>query len=1028
MFHKQVVRKGDNVYKLNQKYHNPQVTHENREQPRAFFKNEKMKAETFLNGESKENFLLLSGQWDFRLTQTPLDEPKEFLEETNHWDKITVPGQWQMQGFGKPNYTNVQYPFPVDPPFTPNENPTGYYVREFKMDSVDETKEYILHFAGVETVFDVWVNGQYVGYGTGSRLASEYDISSYLIAGINKLQVKVLQWAAMSYVEDQDMWWLSGIFRDVYLFERHKGEVFDYFAKAGLTNGYQDGLLSLEVVFKELQEATTLNVAVYDDANQPLASKEITVKSLVEEATLVIPKVKRWNAEEPNLYKLLIETRIKDECIQTITQKIGFRTVEIMDGLLKINGQHIILKGVNRHDWHPTKGRSVPFESMEKDIQMMKAFNINAVRAAHYPNDPHFYTLCDQYGLYVVDENDIETHGMEIVGRWNELSDSPEWTKTYMDRMQRMVERDKNHPSIIMWSLGNESGFGANHSKIAEWTKKRDDSRLIHYEGETRAIFNGHLERENEAADFYSTMYSSPKLMAEQGEREDLKQPHILCEYGHAMGNGPGGLKEYQEVFYKYPRIQGGFIWEWIDHGIQATDAKGETFYQYGGDFGEVPNDSNFVIDGMVFPNRQPSPALHEFKKVIQPVEVQFETQRQEVTIINRYDFKSLAHLKPILQLKQGQEMLLEVGLPSFDLPARQKETIALPLAIKEKLNETSAEVILSLLFFDTTESQERLENAVAWEQVVIGEYRKTSIPTLGAFDVEETATTLIVKNQELSVKFSKVNGRLQEWTDAKGQMVLENLAVNFWRATIDNDRLGIEEFFTKPVLSEWLDYGVNMLAERLVSFETTLTDEGVTVATTSRIIPKTKDWGIELATSYHLSAPNIVSIELSGKPFGEHPRTLPRIGWKMSLPKTQQAVSWYGKGPHENYADSQEAGFIDVWQAQVADLFTPYVRPQENGNRMETRYVQVLNSQNQGLFVEKQKKPFNFSIHNYTTEMLEKATHTNQLEEAKTSELMLDLAQYGLGSASCGPEVLPQHRLYLEPFHFSVTLQQVNG
>ncbi|MHC5269522.1 glycoside hydrolase family 2 TIM barrel-domain containing protein [Enterococcus sp. LJL98] len=1017
------------MFTTHQKYENPRIVEENREAPRASFQSYRMKAASFVEGSSPEDRRSLNGQWDFLLTDSPLDEPAAFFQDTRHWEKIEVPGEWQMQGFGKPNYTNVQYPFPVDPPFVPNTNPTGYYVRTFDMTKIEPDTRYLLHFAGVETVFDVWVNGQYVGYGTGSRLASEYDISHYLIEGTNQLQVKVLQWAAMSYVEDQDMWWLSGIFRDVYLLERKKGEIIDYFVKGHLTNAYRDGLLALEVVFQELLPQTTLMIRLCNTENTEIASVEVTPEKLTETFELELANVQSWNAEEPYLYTMYLEVFIAGQLLQMIPQKVGFREVAIEEGLLKINGEPIIFKGVNRHEWHPTSGRSVSLESMEADVQMMKAFNINAVRTAHYPNDPRFYALCDRYGLYVIDENDIETHGMELVGRWHELSDSPDWEPTYLDRMQRMVERDKNHPSIIMWSLGNESGYGVNHLKMANWTKKRDDTRLVHYEGETREIFSKNLRTENEAGDLYSTMYTSSERMAEQGKRVELQQPHILCEYGHAMGNGPGGLKEYQEIFYRYPRIQGGFIWEWIDHGIQGKTSEGEIYYQYGGDFGETPHDSNFVIDGLIFPNRQPSPALFEFKKVIQPVEGTFDLEARKFTLINRYDFKNLQELQPVFLLKQEDQCLFELEIPPFHLAARHQLTLDLPeevCAALDQLDQIQGESVLSLLFFEKEEKNRTFFQAVAWEQVVIHSYQQTIQPEETSVTVHETPTTVTIKTKQLSLTFNRLNGQLEKWLNAQEEVVLQKFTPHFWRAITDNDRLGIDEFFAPVVLKEWLSYGVHLLEERLVAFDNQVEADQVTVRVQSRMMPKTKDWGIELTTTYQVTADDALKIHVSGQPFGNHPATLPRIGWRMQLPKEQQLVTWYGKGPNESYVDSQTAGFIDVWEKSVPELFTPYVKPQENGNRMDTRHVSIRNAAKTGLFIEQVSQPFHFSIRNYTTEMLDAAEHTYDLKTADFVELTIDFAQYGLGSASCGPDVLPQHRLSLADFEFGFALKQI--
>lgn len=1009
-----------------EKIQNPQILHENREDPRAHFFSygELKESKQDYHRESSKGYQSLAGTWDFCLTESPLHEPEQFFSDTSGWEKIKVPGQWQMQGYGHPNYTNVQYPFPVDPPYVPNENPTGHYVRTFQMNSIEEG-EYFLHFEGVETVFEVWLNGQYVGYGTGSRLSSEYNVSPYLVEGENKVQVKVMQWAAMSYVEDQDMWWLSGIFRQVYLFHREAGEVVDYFVHAGLTNQYQTGHLEVEVTFRDVLPDTTLRFTVYDGKEKILENQFAGITSQKTYEIGELPTVRPWSAETPNLYTLIIQVFQNDRLLQVIPQEIGFRTIEVTDGLIKVNGQPILFKGVNRHEWDPIHGRSVSLERMEKDLQIMKKFNVNAVRTAHYPDDPRFYALCDQYGLYVIDECDIETHGMEIVGRWHELSDSKDWTATYLDRMQRMVERDKNHPSIIIWSLGNESGFGQNHQIMSDWTKNRDHERLIHYEGETRAIFTEGLSTENQAADLFSTMYTSSPEMAEQGRRVELTQPHILCEYGHAMGNGPGGLKEYQEVFYKYPRIQGGFIWEWIDHGVQGKSENDEVYYRYGGDFGEIPNDGNFVIDGLIFPNQEPSPALYEYKKVIQPVEIIFDLPKKQIQLKNHYDFLNLSTLKGKFILEEAGEVIGEWPLATIDVAARQSDTLMLPKEILDKLANSPSEKVLTLSFYDLNEESEQLADAIAWEQICVGTYQEHHFE-VPQTKVDESATHLTIRTNEMTLVFNRITGQLLHWSGKTGEAILSAPKMNFWRAATDNDRLGIEEFGAINILNEWKRASVDLLEERMVNMDWEEIDGVVTIQVTSRIIPKTKDWGIALTTTYRIVGETTLDVELSGRPFGNHPTSVPKIGWQVRLPKTYQEVSWYGKGPRETYVDSQESGYVSTWQSTVSQMHTPYVRPQENGNHLDTRYVAISDATNR-LFIEQVDTEFNFSIHNYSTAMLEQAEHTPELKGAEFVELNIDFGQYGLGSASCGPDVLPQHRLKLKDFDYRFTLTKMN-
>jgi beta-galactosidase/beta-glucuronidase len=543
-----------------------------------------------------KGFQLLNGYWKFLYASSPEEFSGEFYKDdydVSNWDELSVPSHWELNGYGNPHYTNVQYPFPVEPPYIPSENPTGHYRRDFYLTSPQTGERRYLRFEGVDSSFHIWVNGNFVGYSTGSREASEFDITPYVKEGKNSIAVKVYKWSASSYLEDQDMWWLSGIFRDVYIYTKSDVHIQDFFVKTLLDDEYKDATLDIEIKTEGTQDSLSdykVECALLDKNYNVVKKDSDTLKDKNINITIEINNPEKWSAEAPYLYHLLITLKKNDKVIEVIPNKTGFRKVELKDGLILVNGKDIMFKGVNRHETHPDYGRAISLDWMEEDIKLMKKNNINAVRTAHYPDDPRFYSLCDEYGLYVIDEADIETHGFDLIHEWNRLSDDQEWQEAYLDRMIRMVERDKNHPSIIIWSLGNESGFGKNHLAMAEWTKKRDDTRLIHYEGETRDILDRTDNKpyeENKAADMFSTMYSSVELMEELGKREDLKQPHILCEFGHAMGNGPGGFKEYFDVFYKYKRLQGGFVWEWMDHGIRKYTHEGEEYFGYGGDFGD---------------------------------------------------------------------------------------------------------------------------------------------------------------------------------------------------------------------------------------------------------------------------------------------------------------------------------------------------------------------------------------------------------------------------------------------------------
>lgn len=1006
-------------------FKNHQILHENREKPHSHFHSYESKEEA-VSFERKKSmgFQLLNGEWSFSLTELPEQAPEGFFgEETlsDKWSGIQVPGHWQLQGYGNPHYTNVAYPFPVEPPYVPTKNPTGYYKREVFFSKTSSEKKTIICFEGVDNAFKLWVNDQYIGYSTGSRTPAEFDLTNVLVEGKNSIQVQVCQWSAMSYLEDQDMWWLSGIFRDVYLYERQKEGIYDLFIRPELDDSYTVGRLAIDYCFKERKDEQeyTIKVEVTDPTNSSVVLDE-TMSATGKEVShhFKIDNPKHWTAETPHLYQLIIEVYKENRLIQVIPQKIGFRTVEVKEGLIQVNGQPILFKGVNRHDWHPTLGRAVPLSYLEKDIQLMKEFNINAVRTAHYPNDPCFYDLCDFYGLYVIDEADIETHGMDIVNRRNELSDHIDWQPAYLDRVRRMVIRDQNHPSILIWSLGNESGFGQNHQATTDWIRSYDQTRLIHYEGESRHIFENELEQKNYATDLFSTMYTSVEKMQIEGEKRALEQPHILCEYAHAMGNGPGGLKEYMDLFYKYPRLQGGFVWEWIDHGIQQTTPSGEVYYAYGGDFGDKPNDSNFVIDGLIFPDRTPSPALYEYKKVIEPVTIEFSADNRQVHLINRFDFRNLNTLSTQFVWKINGQILDVVAVENLDIEPREAATILVPKPTVD-VTRYEGEVVLSLIFKEP-KGRFIYSDKVAWKQAIV----KSALPKLiekKAFSSTVEDKKLIITSNDVQLCFDLQTGHMLEWTYRGKPLVTGQPKINFWRAVTDNDRLGQEEFYTAPMTDEWYEYGVNQLAERVESVQVDEQEEAILVITNSTQAAVSRDWGVRLERTYRIFGKGAVEISVKGIPFGNKPKTLPKIGLQLYLAKEFQTVNWYGFGPNETYADSCQSGYLDNWEKSVNEMFTPYVRPQENGNRMETRSVTIRNEAGVGVTIS--GVPFQFSVRNYSTEQLDKAEHTYELTELDAVELNLDYQQYGLGSASCGPEVAEVYKLYNEPFNFSFVI-----
>ncbi|KZS47198.1 beta-galactosidase subunit alpha [Paenibacillus glucanolyticus] len=959
----------------------------------------------------------LNGVWKFHYAEEPEAAPEAFYLEgfnISDWDDIKVPGHWQLQGYGHPHYTDLYYPFPVDPPHVPNANPTGSYVREFDLPKPWDGRKIRVKFDGVDSAFHVWLNGAFIGYSQGSRLTSEFDLTPYLKTGVNRMAVRVYQWSDGSYLEDQDMWWMSGIFRDVYLIaEPSSLRIEDFRVLTELDEEYRSAKLNVRLELEGTEPGSVqLHLLNGDGAEVGSAQREVT-HSVTEELDIEITGPALWSAESPALYHLVIKLRdTQGQTLETVAQRVGFRSVEVKDGQLLVNGRAILLKGVNRHDHHPDTGRTVTLSTMLDDIRLMKQHNINAVRTAHYPNDPRFYELCDVYGLYVMEETDLETHGFELLGNISFLSDDPQWKEAYVDRVRRMVERDKNHPSVLFWSLGNESGFGCNFRAMAEWCREHDPTRLIHYEE----------DREAEVCDVVSTMYSSVEKMEGFGSMTDHPKPHILCEYAHAMGNGPGGLRPYFNAFEVHSRLAGGFVWEWIDHGLSRTTADGKKDYAYGGDYGDVPNNSNFVIDGLVRPDRTPSPGLLEYKKVIEPIRLSMPNQGR-LLIMNRYDFISLDHLLAHYRvLADGQ--LVHSGL--LALPRIEAGTSA-ELSLLEVMEQAAlgvspfAELWLEVSFSlaaDCTWAERGHE--VAWSQFLLRaasapEFQPAAATGYGELRVTEEKHRLMLNNGRFQLSFNALRSGFESLSLHGKRLSFGGPALNFWRPPIDNDMY---------VLPEWRKAHLDRLTERIDHFEwKRLDQECVEVRRISRIAPPVYDWGFRCETTYTITASGLIIMDVKGEPIGSPPAMLPKIGLQMQVAGDMEFVRWYGRGPEESYPDSLEAGRFGAYCSTVDGLFTPYIYPQENGNRSDVRWMSITDGGGLGLLAVGEPV-LNFSASRYTDSDVESAGHASDLVPRSFVTLNLDYRQNGLGSNSCGPAQSPEHSIKPEPFRFRILLK----
>ncbi|WP_054023822.1 glycoside hydrolase family 2 TIM barrel-domain containing protein [Bacillus sp. FJAT-28004] len=983
-------------------------------------------------------FRSLNGSWKFQYAKGPEWAPDGFYEEnydTSSWDDIQVPSHWQLKGYGNPHYTDLYYPFPVDPPHVPNDNPTGSYIREFELPGHWDGRKLAVKFDGVDSAFHVWVNGTFVGYSQGSRLTSEFDLTPYVKPGINRMAVRVYQWSDGTYLEDQDMWYMSGIFRDVYLIsEPSSVRIVDYRIVTELDTEYCDAILSVQVVLsgEDLRGEVRLDLLDQEGAFVSSAVNQIAAaddQTFVAAFAIPVVKPALWSAEAPALYHLAISIVDQNaQVVETVAQRVGFRKIEVKNGQFLVNGKAILLKGVNRHDHHPDTGRTVTLSTMIQDVKMMKQHNINAVRTAHYPNDPRFYDLCDEYGLYVMEETDLETHGFELLGNISKLSDDPAWQEAYVDRIRRMVERDKNHPSVLFWSLGNESGFGCNFRAMSEWCKQNDPTRLIHYEE----------DREAEVCDIVSTMYSSLVKMEGFGQMVEHPKPHILCEFAHAMGNGPGGLKLYFDMFDAYRRLQGGFVWEWIDHGIRRKTADGKDDYAYGGDYGDVPNNSNFVIDGLVRPDRTPSPGLIEYKKIIEPVRVEY-ISNDRIRITNRYDFITLDHLNADWSVtvegrtvQSGVLLLPQIGPGESEelfVPIRNDSQLSLLVKGAERwLNigfslaatciwgERGHEIAWAQLALEPVGNEQSSANIRADGDIVDEGFTLAAdslpIPSLSC---TEDGRQIIMGNDYFKLAFDTRQSGISSLRINGQKLLNKGPRLNFWRAPIDNDMY---------VLPDWYKAHLDKLTERIDVCRWERLDEGtIRIRWTSRIAPPVYDWGFRCETTYTITGSGLIMIDVHGVPEGKPPAMLPKIGLQLEIPADMDTVKWYGRGPGENYSDSKEAGRFGVYSKSVDELFTPYIYPQENGNRTDVRFVSITDGSGIGLLATG-VPTLEFSARRYTDADLEAAKHASDLVPRDFITLNLDYRQNGLGSNSCGPAQSAESTVTSEEFRFGMLLK----
>ena len=1003
-------------------WQNPQINEINREPAHAHFipytneanalKQQALPAaQRFAVNPATERRISLDGTWKFLFSKNNEECPTDFYKmryNTKRWKDIQVPGSWELQGFDSPIYTDVAYPFPANPPHVPTDyNPVGAYVREFTVPAHWKGMDIFLDFEGVESAFYCWVNGELAGYSEDSRLPAHFNITPFLKAGKNKLAVKVFRYSDGSYLEDQDYWKYSGIERDVYLYARPQSRVQDFKLVAGLTNGYKDGDFNLNITLHKPHPGGTVEVKVMDKGNVIYQhKKEITsaTDTLFAQKHL-FPAILPWNAETPNLYTLVVSTYdAQGKALESFTQPFGFRSVEMRNGMQLINGVAVLFKGVNRHEHDPHHGRTITVESMIKDIQLMKQFNLNAVRTCHYPNRYEWYALCNEYGLYLVDEANIESHGMQA-HKDGTLANNPDWEVPFMQRMSRMVLRDRNITAIVTWSMGNESGYGKHFETLYDWTKKFDPTRPVQYEG------GGYDAK----SDIYCPMYARVWALRRHVNQRDAR-PMILCEYAHAMGNSVGNLQDYWDLIYKYDQLQGGFIWDWVDATFDIKDKNGNKIWAYGGDMGfvGVPNDSNFCANGLVAADRSLHPHIWEVKKVYQNIAFSLLDYHEGwVELRNKFFFTDLSDFNFTWKLEGNGELLATGTIDNVSLAPQQtgKFKTSFP-AIQVK---PGVEYFLN--FYASLKNEDGLLKAgtkLADAQVSLPFYQPFVAEVQSSSVVADDAASLLTLTAgNLSVGFDKETGALTSYKEGSTELIKEALRPNFWRPVTDNDMGNGMNKTLRP----WRDAGRQ--AKLLSMKQKALGKEAYEVVSHYKLPVGESDFIV----AYHFSGKGYLDVNCTFIPGNDTLPLLPRMGVSITLNKQFSQMEWLGRGPHENYIDRNTSSYVGLYKGSVADQYFPYDRPQENGNKTEVRWMSLTDTAGQGLMVVGQ--PYvSTSAYLFPTEDLDEPglrksqRHLSDIQFKDMVTWNIDLKQMGVGGdTSWGayphqPYLIPAERM----------------
>lgn len=987
-----------------------------------------------LDRNASKYYISLNGVWKFSYHSSPMEVPVGFYSkqfDDHSWDDIEVPSNWQMKGYGQPIYTNIKHPFSPQPPLVPEENnETGLYRTKFSIPADWDNNQVFLHFAGVQSACYVYVNGKEVGYSQGSMTPAEFDVTRYIQPGENTLAVQVIRWCDGSYLEDQDFWRLSGIFREVFLFATPKVHLRDYFVLTDFDANYNNAAMHVEAFvhnygFRKARKYQ-LHLTLYNDANDLIFSEIVAIQDAIspdQDGKVIfdwpIREPSKWSAEDPNLYTLTLQLLDNSfEVQEVVSSKIGFRKIEMKDGQLLVNGKPIYLKGVNRHEIESTRGRAITEASMIRDIVLMKQNNINAVRTSHYPNQTRWYELCDQYGLYLIDEANVESHQLWEIGRTP--AQNITWKNAFVDRGVSMVHRDKNHPSIIIWSLGNETGMGENIHAMADAIKAIDPSRPIHYEGRFPYRENSMTE-----FDFISNMYASTETMVEL-TKKDPTRPVILCEYSHGMGNSNGNFKEYWDTIEKYPRMQGGFIWDWVDQGLLKVLPDGTEFYAYGGDFGDEPNDANFCFNGLVFSDRTPQPALAEVKKVHQFVKINWleSDASWKIKVKNTYDFIDLSFLNLELTLMENGKAIDKQMIES---PAiSPQETASFELTLDRSEFSPGKEYFVNVsckLARPMPWAEAGFE--LAWEQLPVTNANEDVVKidrdSLPMLTLETNEDAYVITGKDFSLNFDLKSGLIYAWKYKGKSLVEQGPMANIWRAPIDNDMGGEARSF----FQQWENYGLDRLKWELANVSSKkISGSEVEVLVTGALIGKGGSIRINVVYQVLGNGEVVVSPEFILN--GVHP-PFPKIGTLLHINKSLDQIQWYGRGPHESYWDRKAGAPLGIYKGSVKDQYVPYGFPQENGNKSDVRWMALSDGTGMGLLFSGTSL-LNASAHHYSLKALTKASHPFDLKDENYITLNIDLQQMGLGGDdSWNPRTHQEYLLSDNEYRYTYRIKPID-